>query len=128
MVEETLVGPNVRLAQTLTTILDREGLSPRAVLWARPSDAGSWKLWIVPALGEDDKRDFYLRVAKTFAGHQSELVGFDIGDVQFVRADHPAISGLQEFGRIDGVNEVRFSNNLLNGYFLPDAIVVRMAT
>jgi hypothetical protein len=82
---------------------------------------------VVPPPELDDKRAFYLQVARIVAEHQSELSGFDIGELQFVRADHPAIRGLRTFVRVDGVSDIRMTNNLLNGYLLPDSVIVRMA-
>lgn len=126
MAEETLVAPNVSEAQRLVALLDEAGMPPRAALWAYASDREAWRLWIVPPADLNDKHEFYLRLAKVFAAHSRELAGLDLGEVQFVAEDHPAIRGLARSFRLDGISNVRFSDNVLNGYFLPDAMIIRM--
>lgn len=127
MAEATLVGPDVRAAQRLTELLDARGYPPRAVLWVYAPEGDSWRLWIVPSPDLSDKRQFYLEVAKIFSAHSTEFQGMDLGEVQFVKLDHPAVVGLGAFMKVDGVGSVRSSSNMLNGYFLPDAIIVRLS-
>ena len=126
MADSVLVAPDVSAAQRLTRLLDASGIPPRAVVWAYESDRRAWRLWIVPPAGLSDKREFYLRLADVFAANASALVGFDLGEVQFVRDDHPAIRGLAKMFRLPGVNDAYVSDNVLNGYYLPDAIVIRV--
>lgn len=127
MAEETLVAPSVAAAQRLTRLLDEAGYAPRAVLWAYTSDAESWRLWVVPPADLADKRDFYLVVAGIFADYSAELQGMRLGDVLHVGPDHPVIRGLDGFGAARDIGEMRISHNMLNGYFLPAAVVVRLA-
>jgi hypothetical protein len=107
-------------------LLDEANLAPRAALWAHTSEADAWRLWIVPPVSIRDKREFYLRLADVFAEHGGELAGLDLGEVQFTSADHPVIQGLSRIFRISGVSDIRFSNNVLDGFFLPDSVIVRM--
>lgn len=127
MAEATLVEPNVRAAQTLVRLLDEAGIKPRAALWTNTSDTDSWRLWIVPPAELTDKREFYLRLADVFAAHRRELAALDSGEVQYVDAKHPVIQGLARIFHAEGLSEIRFTNNMLNGYFLPDAVILRMA-
>jgi hypothetical protein len=117
----------VRAAQALVQLLDEAGLPPRAALWTYTSDSDSWRLWVVPPTELKDKREFYLRLADVFAAHASEVAGLDMGEVQFIEAKHPVIQGLGRIFHAEGNGEIRFTNNMLNGYFLPDAIIIRMA-
>lgn len=126
MAETVLVGPDVSVAQRLTKFMDESGTPPRAVLWAYESDRKAWRLWVVPPAGLIEKREFYLRLADVYAAHASALTGFDLGEVQFVRDDHPAIRGLAKLFRLPGINDAIVSDNVLNGYYLPEAIIIRM--
>jgi hypothetical protein len=127
MDQDTLVGPNVAAAQKLTQLLDAAGIGPRAVLWVRESDTALWRLWIVPNKGITDKQDFYRRIVNVISGHRGELSGLEASDTVFVADSHPAIQGLKDFIRVEGTSNVHFSNNVLHGFFLPDAMIVRMA-
>jgi hypothetical protein len=84
-------------------------------------------LWIVPPPGVVDKRAFYTELAKLFTAHSYELPGLDLGEVQFMTDEHPAIVGLGRTLKLPGLSDARVSNNLVGGYYLPDAIVIRMA-
>jgi hypothetical protein len=117
----------VTAAQRLVALLDSEGLAPRAALWVYEANRESWRLWIVPPKGMVDKRAFYLQLAKLFAARSEELPGLDLGEVQFMTDDHPAIVGLGRVVKITGVSDARLSNNVVDGYFIPEAIVIRMA-
>jgi hypothetical protein len=127
MDQDALVAPDVTAAQKLTKFLDDAGVRPRAVLWVRKSDSALWRLWIVPAKEIVDKMDFYRRIVDVIASHRQLLSGLEASDTEFVLDTHPAIQGLKKFLRVEGVSNVHFSNNVFNGYYLPDAIIIRMA-
>lgn len=127
MDQDVLVGPNIAGAQKLTQLLDNAGTPPRAVLWVLKSDTSLWRLWIVPAKEIKDKLEFYRRIVDVISDHRDELAGVEASDTEFVTDKHPAISGLQRIIRVEGTSDMHFSNNTLNGFFLPEAIVIRMA-
>lgn len=126
MGDETLVmSPDIEASQRLLALLDRGPLRPRAAVWVYGSDTGRWKLWIVPDAQFSDKHAFYRRMADALA--ELDEPDLAISDVSFTAADHPAIRGLSRILRVEGVSNVRFTSNMLNGYYLPDAIVIRIA-
>ena len=125
MAQETLVNPDVVAAQMLTKALDKRGLAPRAVLWVKASESSTWRLWVVPSVQQRDKREFYASVVNAIS--EDEIKSLESGDVLMVDADHPAIKGLSLFIRADGVGSIHMSSNIVNGFYLPDAVVVRMA-
>jgi len=126
MAEAALVGPNLAASQRFLELLDREGLGPRAAVWVYGPDQYSWKLWIVPPDKIKNKQEFYLKLASVFSRNIEKLDGLDFGSVQFTSRDHPAIIGLARLIHAPGLVDVRFEGNLFDGFYLPDAIVVRM--
>lgn len=126
MVTEALVEPNVAGAQKLLSLLEGVGLQIRAALWVLNPDVGIWRLWLTPLTPHSDKREFYREIAKTVAEHRTEVCGLDTSDIELIHAEHPALKGLRSFLRIEGFSSVRFSKNMLNGYYLPDAVILRM--
>lgn len=106
--------------------LDKEGSRPRAAMWVADEQRG-WKLWIVPDSGTKDQRDFYRRAANAISKHRSELGSIDASDLEMVAASHPAVKGLSRIIQMDELGSAHFSSNMLNGYYLPNAIVLRMA-
>ena len=106
--------------------LDATRIKPRAAMWVYNSEADTWKLWIVPA-NEISKSDFYLVLSQVISEHRADLPGFDISEVEFKSAVHPAIAGLGAFMRMEGIGSAHLNSNRFNGFMLPDGIVLRMA-
>jgi hypothetical protein len=114
--------------QKLVALMDGSDLKPRAALWVHNTDTDTWRLWVVPAKQMNDQREFYRRLSELVNLHRPELAGLDASDVELVKGDHPAIKGLQGFLHADGLNSIQISSNLLNGFYLPDGIVLRLAS
>lgn len=73
-----------------------------------------------------DERDFYRQVARTISDNADKLPGLDVGLIEFVRPDHPAMRGMDNFLHMPGIGSASFSGNRFNGYYLPEGIVIRM--
>ena len=95
-------------------------------MWVYNEDADSWRLWIVPGPEINDKFQFYRRLAEIVADNRNVLGDLDASSTQFMSESHPALVGLARFARVEGVSAIRLSNNMLNGYYLPDAVIIRM--
>jgi len=96
-------------------------------MWVHQEDANTWKLWIVPDESVRDKREFYRIVAETISRFRDEVKGLDVGGIQFVPDDHPAVRGMGGFVRLTGLGSVQFEGNRFNDFYLPEGIVIRMA-
>jgi hypothetical protein len=117
----------VTAGTNLLRVLDQEGIAPRAAVWVHNPETDTWRLWVVPAKSTTDKRQFYRKVAEAISQHRDETQGIDVSDTEFVSETHPAIAALGKTFRIEGISSVFLSNNMLNGYYLPDGIILRMA-
>ncbi|MFN5127296.1 MAG: hypothetical protein ACK519_02885 [Sphingomonadaceae bacterium] len=117
----------VESGSKLVKWLDESSLKPRAAMWVYNTEADTWRLWIVPASGLNDKREFYLALSDIIAAHRDEIPGFDISSVEFKAETHPAVQGLKKMFRMEGLGSAHLSNNSFNGFLLPDGIVLRMA-
>jgi hypothetical protein len=134
MGQEALVSPNVDGARALLQLMDAAGAPPLACLWVFNPDHDSWRLWIVPSKIPGRKanvpgpatREFYGFVASLIVENRDKVAGLDPGDVHMVESTHPAVVALSRFVRVDGTSTVRMSNNMLDGYFLPDAVILRL--
>ena len=113
--------------KTLIQLMDKAGMTPRAALWVYSSDTDSWKLWVVPDISVGSKEEFYRRLARVISDNRACLPEFDIGKVEYKAADHPVVRGMTSAIRVEGLGQVRMTNNMLNGVYLPDGIVLRMA-
>ncbi len=113
--------------QTLVRRLDESKARPRGAIWVYSSDTDTWKLWIIPAVALIDKAEFYRLVSEAISAHRDEMPTLDVSSVEMKAANHPAVRGLGLVVRMEGLGSANFSNNLFNGFFLPDGVVLRMA-
>lgn len=118
-------GILVTSGHILVRALDAAGIPPSAAVWVHNTDTDTWKLWLVPHESIKDQREFYRRLVEVVAEHRDELGGIDAADAQMVKDTHPAIEGLRKLMKMTGLGAAHLSNNLFNGYYLPDGIVLR---
>jgi len=109
----------------LLKALDDAHVPPRAAIWVHNSDTDTWKLWIVPHPSIKDKREFYRRIAEIISQKRVDVGGLDASDAEMVAAEHPAVQGLQFLTRAKFAR-AHFSNVKLEGFYLPDGIILRM--
>ena len=119
-------GLLVKSGHVLVKALDAQNLPPRAAVWVHNTDTDTWKLWLVPDPALKDQRAFYRTLSAIVSKNRDQLGDIDASDVELVADDHPAINGLKAFIKMPGLGDAHLSNNRLNGFFLPDGIVLRM--
>ena len=116
----------VRNGHALVHRLDQPKIKPRAAIWVHITDNDIWRLWIVGQRATNEQ-EFYRIVAETISKNREDFQGMDISSVELVDDTHPAISGMRGFMKMEGLGSAYVSNNRMNGFFLPDGIILRMA-
>lgn len=116
----------VRNGHVLISALDEAEIPPRAALWVHTLDTDTWRLWIVPPASVQDKREFYRRVAEIVTRRRVELGGLDASDTEMVLDTHPAIRGLRKVLKIPGLGSTVLSGTTFNGFYLPEALILRV--
>jgi predicted dithiol-disulfide oxidoreductase (DUF899 family) len=117
----------VESGRIFLNILDSEGVKPRAAMWVHNRDTETWRLWIVPPKDIKDKRQFYRRIAEAITKHRAKLPSLEASDTEYVLETHPAIQALSQTFQVKGTSSIYVSDNMLNGFYLPDGIILRMA-
>ncbi len=115
----------VKSGHDLVDALDGKGVSVGAAMWVHNTDVNTWKLWLVPRR-PTDKREFYRKVADVIADDKRKFADIDTSDTEIIPATHPAIRALSQFAKVSGRSSVQLSNNMLNGFYLTDGIVLLM--
>jgi len=115
----------VNSGHALVRLLDQTRVKPRAAMWVYNPDNDIWRLWIVSPRGTKEP-EFYRNVADAIAKHREILPGLDISSVELVDEEHPAMKGISRLIRMDGLGSAHVSNNRMNGFYLPDGIILRM--
>lgn len=116
----------VKSGHALVSLLDQTRIKPRAAMWVYNPDNDIWRLWVVCPRGTKEP-EFYRIVADAIAKHRDALPGLDISSVELADEGHPAMKGMGRFLRMEGLGSANFSNNRMDGFYLPDGIVLRMA-
>jgi hypothetical protein len=104
----------------------KSGIAPRGAMWVHNTDADVWRLWIVPSKSLTDKREFYRRIAELITKNPDLFKDFDAGDVEMIPDTHPAILGVSRMLRVKGRSSAYLKNNMVNGFYIPDGIVLLM--
>ncbi|HEX3431652.1 MAG TPA: hypothetical protein VHT03_12275 [Rhizomicrobium sp.] len=116
----------VNAGRIIITELTTRKVTPRAAVWVRLGDSDTWKLWIVPPGGFTDDYRFYRMMASIVSKRRQELGGIDAADVKLVSEDHPAIKGLRRAVKATDGGIIFMKDNVLFGFYLPEAIVLEM--
>lgn len=116
----------VEAGQNLVEALERNGVPLKAAVWVRLAETEDWRLWLVPA-AKVERRAFYRRVAEVVAAGEADFHGLSASDTQMIDEDHPAIVALRANGQVNGRPPTRLATTMLNGFYLPEGIVLRIA-
>lgn len=108
--------------------LGTAGINPRAAIWVHATDTDTWKLLVVPPKKKPplDQREFYRKLATIVAKHRPELGGVDAADVEMITDQHPLIKGLRGAYNVTGGGTISIQSSVINGYYLAEAILLRM--
>jgi len=128
MAEETLVNaaltPEMRAAgEALVRELDRRKFLAKAALWLYEAEREEWRLVI--ATPQRGPKRMYKTVQQAIATTESPI---RLSSVTVRDTNHPLIRALSSsIGRGAGVSGTRISRNGVDGYFIEDAYIYRLA-
>lgn len=117
----------VENGHNLIEAMSRNGIALRGAMWVHSTDTDVWRLWIVPPKELTDKREFYRRVSEVITKNRNLFSDFDAGDVDLISDTHPAIAGISRMFKVTGPKSSAFlKNNMVNGFYIPDGIILLM--
>lgn len=130
MADAALVENDVERSRAFVNFLESHGLPLTAALWIFQSDADRWRLVVCPREQRENVSSFYRDFAKLInaAGSPISLLPLDMVDI--VAEDSPLVRQLGSVIRVAGTEteSIRLTNNVINGVFLDDAIILKLAT
>ncbi|GAA0777799.1 hypothetical protein E1180_17145 [Roseibium denhamense] len=130
MATNTLVETDIEAGIELVRALDSAFFGVVAALWLYQSDTDKWKFVIACTAKPNQIESKILEAAQIVANHRNMTDAphiLDLSRVRIVGNTDPLISGLKPVIRLDGLGRVQFSNNLINGIYIEDAVIHRMA-
>lgn len=125
MDQDVLVMDRVAAGEAVVRSLDAAGYPVAAAFWNYFGDLQAWRLVIVPReLKGDGVKDELLKIIRIL---NKAGVNFDVSDIKVVASQNALIKALGMFIRADGLNGIRASRNWINGVYIEDAYIYRMA-
>lgn len=116
----------VTTGHELIDLLESRGVKPLAAVWVHNSETDTWKLWLVPKKQFSDQREFYRHIAEIISENNAYFKGLDPSDTEMVSSDHPAIAALRSMFHVSQRSSISLSSTMLNGFYLPDGIILLM--
>ena len=112
--------------ENLVRELDRRKFLARAALWLYSSEVNDWRLVIAtPQLHSTGPRKIYKALQLIISRMETPI---QLGSVALVDAKDPLIKLLSTAVNTGtGVSGIRFSGNTINGHFIEDAYIYRIA-
>lgn len=130
MATEQLVRSEIDAGLELVRVLDQAGFGVAAALWLFSGETGTWRFVVATKDGKREVSRKYLEAATAISRwrdeHPNDAI-LELDRVRIVDAQDPLITGLAPIVKIDGLSEIRLSNNLINGVYVEDALIHRLA-
>jgi len=125
MDQDLLVNNRISAGEQVARALDAGEYQLAAAFWNYFSDLSGWRLVIVPrGFGGGAVKDELLRIRRTL---KEQRVDFDLSDVKVSSAENPLVRALSVLVRAEGIIGMRAKQNWINGVYIEDAYIYRMA-
>ena len=129
VVKEQLTDEMIEAGAQLTQKLDELGMEVSVALWFFISDINEWRLLFAsPRLSADGPIEVYKKVeeARKLLGVQAERL--PLSEVGLIDTNSQLFQLLRMAVRTGpGIARIRFSKNVINGQFIDDALIYRIA-
>jgi hypothetical protein len=127
MAEATLVNADIESGKELVALLDREGFPVTGAAWIFFPDVDEWRLVIRTPKAAEKLVDAYVEIAKAMERAGDLHSRLDLSRVKLVPPGDRMLAAIGQIVRADGLNTIRFSRNVIDGLYIDDALIYRLA-
>jgi hypothetical protein len=129
VVKEMLTQEMVQAGAELTRRLDEAHLEVCASFWLYMPDKNLWRLIVAsPAVRQDGPKKVYQQIQTILSKMSDQTWKLPLYDISVVEDSDPFIASLRtSMGTKDGISGRRFSRDTVNGHFIEDAYIYKMA-
>ena len=129
VVKEMLTQEMVQAGAELTHRLDEAHLEVCASFWLYMPDKNLWRLIVAsPAVRQDGPKKVYQQIQTILSKMSDQTWKIPLHDISVVEDSDPLIVSLHtSIGTKDGMAGRRFSRDTVNGHFIEDAYIYKMA-
>ena len=127
LVKEALTEEMIKTGAFVVEALDRQNFIVDAALWLYLADINQWRLLLAsPEVHVEGPRKVYTRLLQAI--RNAHVHGVSLENLAVLDSQDPFIQLFKRVVRTSrGSSPQRFSRNTINGQFIEDALVYRMA-
>ncbi len=124
LVKQDLTPEMIQAGADLIRALDAAKVPVTSAFWLYHGEEPDWRLVIAsPDVDQLGLRQFY----GTLVDHLHALNRPELNSsyVTAVAPNDPIVSALRKVFKLPGISSIRFTGNVINGIFIPDALIYR---
>lgn len=127
MVNPVLTEAMINAGRTFLEKLDRQRISINDAFWVLAQDAISWRLvFATPEVRIQGPRSVYRKLQKILP--TLSVPDLTLSDLSVIDTKESLVQLLRTALRTGpGISGIRFSNNTINGVFIPDVYIYRLS-
>jgi hypothetical protein len=127
MATTALVNTDVEMGSELLKVLDEAAFPVTAAAWIYFPDVDEWRLVVRTPKAEKDLQGALRELAAAMDAKGDLRVRLDLSRVKLVPPKDKILAAMGSMVRVDGISNVRFSRNVINGMVIDDALIYRLA-
>ena len=127
MATTALVSTDVEMGSELLKVLDEAAFPVTAAAWMYFPDVDEWRLVIRTPKVEKDLQGALRELAAALDAKGDLRTRLDLSRVKLVPPKDKVLAAMASMVRVDGISNIRFSRNVINGVLIDDALIYRLA-
>ncbi len=129
LVKDALSPERIEAGKTLVELLDREKFPVIAAMWLFVPDSNEWRLLVAsPKTQTEGPKKAYEEVLRALSTLPKGPERLALKDITLVEPTNPLVTLLRGAIRTGtSISGIRFSRNTIDGHFIEDAYIYRMA-
>jgi hypothetical protein len=127
MATTALVSTDVEMGSELLKVLDEAAFPVTAAAWIYFPDVDEWRLVIRTPKAEKDLQGALRELAAAMDAKGDLRTRLDLSRVKLVPPKDKILAAMSSIVRVDGISNIRFSRNVINGLVIDDALIYRLA-
>ncbi|MEA2937741.1 MAG: hypothetical protein QOC56_1245 [Alphaproteobacteria bacterium] len=127
MAETTLVNSDIEVGRELVRILDEGGFPVTGAAWIYFPDDQEWRLVIRTPEAAKNLLDAYSEMARAMDAKGDLRERLDLTRVKLVPPTDKMLAAIGKAVQVQGLSQIRFSRNVINGMYIDDALIYRLA-
>ena len=127
MAAAVLVDADVEMGRELLRILDETIFPVTAAAWAYYPDIDEWRLVIRTQKAENNLQQALLELAISLDQRGDLRKRLDLSRVKLVPPKDKMLAAMGSVVRVEGISNIRFSRNVIDGVLVDDALIYRLA-